>query len=84
MYAGGEGVSKDFILAHMLANLAAVSGDENAVSFRDDVAKKLSSTQLAQAQKLAASWQVGQPLPTSSNNIPTQKTKKQSSKNIKI
>ena len=60
----------------MLASLAAVSGDKDAVSFRDAVAIKLSPTQLAQAQKLAASWQVGQPLPTSSNNKPTQQAKK--------
>ena len=67
MYASGQGVPKDLVLAYVLISLAAVSGIEETVALRAKLAKLLSLTQLAQAQKLATSWKVGQQLPASSS-----------------
>jgi hypothetical protein len=62
-YAQGEGGSQDYISAHMWFNLAAArfpaSDTRNrslAVKNRDVMAGKLSSDQLAEAQKLAREW----------------------------
>jgi uncharacterized protein len=62
-YAKGEGVSQDNVSAHMWFNLAAArfpaSGARNltaAVKSRDLVARKMSTSELAEAQKLAREW----------------------------
>jgi TPR repeat protein len=62
-YAQGEGGSQDYVSAHMWFNLAAArfpaSDTRNrglAVRNRDVVAGKISSEQLAEAQKLAREW----------------------------
>ena len=64
MYEDGAGVSKDFVQAHKWYNLAAsraLSSDpelrEEAVSFRDRIAGRLTPAQLAKAQRLARVWQ---------------------------
>ena len=49
MYGQGEGVPKDYVLAHMWANLAAAQGNENAIKSRDILEKLMIPTQLAQA-----------------------------------
>jgi TPR repeat protein len=56
MYADGKGVPQDYVLAHMWFNLAAASGNENAVKGRDMVAAKMTPAQIAEAQKLAREW----------------------------
>jgi uncharacterized protein len=56
MYANGRGVPQDYIIAHMWLNLAAASGDKNAVTNRDRVAALMTPTQVAEAQKLAREW----------------------------
>ena len=53
MYASGEGVSQDYIHAHMWADIAAAGGEKNAVEFRNLYRKKMTSSQIAEAQKLA-------------------------------
>ena len=53
MYANGKGVPQDYILGHMWWNLAASSGQKNAISGRDAVSKRMTSSQLEKAQKLA-------------------------------
>ena len=53
MYAFGKGVLKDYVYAHMWGNIAASNGSENGVKLRDLVAKKMTSTQIEKAQKLA-------------------------------
>jgi hypothetical protein len=53
LYAAGLGVPQDYIHAHLWLNLASVSGDAEAVKNRDNVAKKMSPQQIAEAQKMA-------------------------------
>ena len=63
MYHNGLGVSKDYVLAHVWYTLAAarLSASEKeyrevAVRNRDDVATKMTTAQLAEAQRLAREW----------------------------
>ena len=56
MYDRGQGVLQDYVQAHMWFNLAAAQGNERALENRDIVAKKMTSTQVAEAQKLAREW----------------------------
>ncbi|MDA8634150.1 hypothetical protein N9L71_10395 [Verrucomicrobiales bacterium] len=44
------------MLAYMWLNLAAASGDEDAKTFRKTVSKKMTSEQIAEAQKLSREW----------------------------
>ena len=53
MYAKGRGVPQDYVRAHMWWNLAAALGDEDAMEFRDDIAKKMAPGQVASAQDAA-------------------------------
>jgi len=53
MYANGNGVPEDIIRAHMWLNLAAVKGEALTVKYRDIVAKRMTSQQITDAQKLA-------------------------------
>ena len=53
MYYEGHGVTKDYVHAHMLWNLAAAKGDSDAAKFRDYVAGGMTQGQIAEAQKLA-------------------------------
>jgi TPR repeat protein len=52
MYAQGQGVPQDYVTAHMWLDLAAASGDKNAV-IRDMIAAQMTPEQIAEAQKLA-------------------------------
>ena len=56
MYAGGWGVPQDDIAAHMWTNLAAAQGDENARKLRDGLTGRMSSEQIAAAQRAAREW----------------------------
>ena len=53
MYANGKGVIQDFVIAHMWYNIAARDGGVFAMGGREFVESKMSSEQLAEAQKLA-------------------------------
>ena len=53
MYENGQGVTQDYIRAHMWLNISASSGYKNAESNRDIVAKKMSQTQIEKAQEMA-------------------------------
>jgi len=57
MYALGEGILQDYIEAHKWFNLAASQGKEGARSAREEVAKRMTSTQVARAQQLAREWE---------------------------
>ena len=57
MYGNGQGVVQDYVRAHMWWNLAAAQGNANAVKNRDIVAKKMSTQQIVEAQKLARECQ---------------------------
>ena len=59
-YATGQGVPQDDVQAHMWYNLAAsrVPGvlRVRAVEYRDDVADRMTPTQIAEAERLAHEW----------------------------
>ena len=52
-YAMGQGVLLDDVYAHMWFNIAVSNGDDDAMKNRDIVAKRMTTEQLAEAQKLA-------------------------------
>ena len=60
MYETGCGVPRDYVRAHMWLNLAAsrASGDhqQKFAQMRESVAKKMTSQQIAEAQRLAREW----------------------------
>ena len=66
-YGDGQGVPQDYVEAHKWFNLASVDNVlsvaeqlkqilEHAVTRRDELAKKMTPGQLAEAQRLAAEW----------------------------
>jgi len=57
MYANGEGVPQDYVRAYMWFNLSAAQGNPPAAKDRDDIAKRMTHAQIAEAQKLAREWQ---------------------------
>ena len=56
MYGNGQGVLQDNVMAHMYFNIAAVSGQKNAIQNRGIVEKQMTSSQIAESQKLAREW----------------------------
>ena len=65
MYNDGQGVPQDYIHAHMWFSLAALQFPasekeyrDEAVKARDFVASKLTSAEIAEAQKLAREWKL--------------------------
>ena len=56
MYAEGQGVPQDYVMAHMYWNIAAVSGDKSAIENRDFVEEKMTQLEIEKAQKLAREW----------------------------
>ena len=53
MYGNGQGVIQDYVRAHMWLNIAAIKGYKDAAKSRDSTAAKMTSQQIAEAQKLA-------------------------------
>ena len=53
MYALGRGVPENNVLAYMWWNLAAANGIENASTGKDIITKRMTSSQIAEAQKLS-------------------------------
>jgi len=55
-YEQGEGVPQDYVLAHMWFNLSASNStgkdQERGVKSRDEVASKMTRSQIAEAQRL--------------------------------
>ena len=63
-YANGEGVPQDYVRAHMWFNLSASQGGHlfaYAAAHRDSIAKRMTSAQIAEAQKLARERQSKRP-----------------------
>src|SRR5947207_5841323 len=60
MYYRGQGVTQDYVEAHVWFNLAASksSGEDQTTraGARDNVAKKMTSQQIAEAQRRAREW----------------------------
>lgn len=57
LYSTGQGVSQDLVIAHKWFNLAAVRGMKRAAVDRSDLAVEMSTTEIADAQRLAREWQ---------------------------
>ena len=55
-YANGIGVPKDYALAYKWFNLAAAKGVKKASKWRDELAKKMTPSQIQEAQKLARNF----------------------------
>ena len=56
MYASGAGVPKDYVRAHMWLNIAVAFGNSFMVKHRNRIAKKMTPTQIAEAERLAREW----------------------------
>jgi TPR repeat protein len=56
LYANGQGIPQDYVRAHMWFNLAAAQGYQEAIKDRDEIARKMTPEQIAEAQKLAHEW----------------------------
>ncbi len=56
MYRRGRGVPQDDVLAHMWWSLAVARGHEPARKYRDGLAARMPTAQLADAQRLAREW----------------------------
>jgi uncharacterized protein len=68
MYAEGEGVPRDYVLAYMWADLAASSATvamirDIAAKDRDTVAANMTPAQITKAQRLAREWKPTTPSP---------------------
>lgn len=57
------GMPQDVVIAYMLWNLSAASGNANAANQRAAVTKQMSQEQIEEAQALSRNWKVGTPLP---------------------
>ena len=57
IYKSGQGVPQDNVRAHLWFNLSAVSGYALAIKLRDEVAAKMTNTEIAEAQKMAKDCQ---------------------------
>ena len=53
MYYYGNGVLKENIKAHMWYNLASANGKKGSLSWRDETAKEMTSTDISKAEKMA-------------------------------
>lgn len=53
MYKDGQGVIQDIVYAHMWSNIAAANGNQDGVTNRDILAKRMTASQFEKAQELA-------------------------------
>ncbi len=56
MYELGRGVSRDYVQAHRWYSLAGAKGHELSLALRDELGKKMTPSQIAEAQRLAREW----------------------------
>jgi TPR repeat protein len=63
LYSTGQGGAPlDLVSAHMLFNLAALKGSEEAKSYRKELSQEMSSQEVAEAQKAARQWLDNKPI----------------------
>ncbi len=55
-YSTGREVDQDLVNAHKWFNLAALKGNSAAREYRSEIARELSSDQVAEAQRRAREW----------------------------
>jgi TPR repeat protein len=60
------GMPQDVVIAYMLWNLAAASGNQNATEQRAAIARQMTQEQIEEAQALSRAWRPGTSLPTQS------------------
>jgi len=56
MYAQGQGVPQDYVLAHMWFNLASSKGNKNYAHNRNMMEGKMTPSQIEKAQEMARNW----------------------------
>jgi uncharacterized protein len=56
MHANGQGITGDYVLAHMWYNLSALQGHEGARSQINLLEKRMSPQQIEQAQEMVSDW----------------------------
>jgi TPR repeat protein len=56
VYSTGREVAADLIAAHKWFNLAAVKGNREAAQYRQELAREMSATEVAEAQRAAREW----------------------------
>ena len=56
LYSTGQGVGRDYVIAHKWFNLAALQGSHEARLFRGEIALDMTSQEIAHAQRLAREW----------------------------
>ena len=56
MYANGEGVPEDDIVAYVWFNLSAAQGNETAQRNKDIIEPLMTREQIAEAQRLSREW----------------------------
>ena len=57
MYNAGEGVPENYILAYKWSNLAAARGSEQARDLKNELRKRMTREQIAEAQQLSIEWE---------------------------
>ena len=55
-YSAGKGVEADLVSAHKWFNLAALKGNREALEYRAELAREMSSDDISEAQKQAREW----------------------------
>jgi hypothetical protein len=55
-YCTGHGVPADYVTAHKWFNLAAMKGSADAKQYRCEIAREMSASEVAEAQRQARSW----------------------------
>jgi TPR repeat protein len=66
LYYEGKGVRQDDVAAHLWSSLSAARGSRTAASIRDAVGRRMSATQIRQAEQLFREW-----APTQSTSSPS-------------
>ncbi len=56
LYATGLDVAPDLVVAHKWFNLAALRGNNSALTHRKELSQEMSAAQIAEAQRLAREW----------------------------
>lgn len=59
LFEDGRGIPQNYVRAHLYYNLAAAQGSAPARRARNRLARRMTKTDLAQAQHLAAAWRPG-------------------------
>ncbi|MDB5906059.1 MAG: hypothetical protein JWP34_173 [Massilia sp.] len=60
------GIPQDVVIAYMLWNLAAASGNMNAIEQRASISRQMTQEQIEEGQAMSRDWKPGTPLPTQS------------------